>query len=126
VADVGGASWPGVAFYRSVTQARCEPVLHVGCIAGQLVVVYLQRGSTPDTVDVSPEMLTIVRPKAAQRGYQLTLNPRLVDQAPGLLLGSFARTRQKKSALGKEEVTNCEAVTVWVTTVDEKVEEVLI
>ena len=46
-----------------------------------------------------------------EESVYLTLMDRTVDQAPGLPPASFARARQNRSAIGSEEVANCESVT---------------
>jgi SAM-dependent methyltransferase len=65
-------SWPDVAFYRTVIQASGQPVLDVGCATGRLVLAYLEEGIDADGVDVSPEMLAVVRRKAAGRGVDVS------------------------------------------------------
>ena len=71
-------SWPDVGFYRDVIQAGGQPVLDVGCATGRLILAYLEEGIDTDGVDVSPEMLTIVRRKAADGG--LDVSARLFQQ----------------------------------------------
>src|SRR5690349_14806697 len=66
------SSWADVAFYRNVTQASGQPVLAVGCATGRLVLPYLEEGIDADAVDVSPEMLDVVRRKAAERGTDVS------------------------------------------------------
>jgi ubiquinone/menaquinone biosynthesis C-methylase UbiE len=70
--------WPDVAFFRDVIRQGGEPVLDVGCATGRLVLGYLEEGIDTDAVDVSPEMLEIVRRKAAERG--LDVSERLFQQ----------------------------------------------
>jgi len=65
-------SWPDVAFYRTVIQASGQPVLDVGCATGRLVLSYLEDGIDADAVDVSPEMLEILRRKAGERGSDVS------------------------------------------------------
>ena len=55
----------------------------------------------------------------------MTLNERTLDQSPGLPPASFARTRQNRVALGSDAVASCEGVTVWLSTVEEKLLEAL-
>jgi ubiquinone/menaquinone biosynthesis C-methylase UbiE len=64
--------WPDVAFYRDIILASGQPALDVGCATGRLVLAYLSEGIDCDAVDVSPEMLAIVRRKAAARGLDVT------------------------------------------------------
>ena len=64
--------WPDVAFYRDVILTAGQPALDVGCATGRLVLAYLSDGIDCDAVDVSPEMLDIVRRKAAQRDLDVT------------------------------------------------------
>jgi SAM-dependent methyltransferase len=68
-----------VAFYRDAVLASGQPVLDVGCATGRLVLTYLEEGIDADAVDVSPEMLAIVRRKAAARGVDVS--GRLFQQA---------------------------------------------
>src|SRR6266542_3086663 len=65
-------NWPDVAFYRGVALASGQPVLDVGCATGRLLLTYLAEGIDTDAVDVSPEMLTIVRRRAADRSLDVT------------------------------------------------------
>jgi ubiquinone/menaquinone biosynthesis C-methylase UbiE len=65
-------NWPDVAFYRKAVHASGPPVLDVGCATGRLVLAYLEEGIDTDAVDVSPEMLAIVRRTAAERGVDVT------------------------------------------------------
>jgi ubiquinone/menaquinone biosynthesis C-methylase UbiE len=68
-----------VAFYREVIETGGQPVLDVGCATGRLILAYLADGIDTDAVDVSPEMLTVVRRKAVERG--LDVSARLFQQA---------------------------------------------
>lgn len=69
--------WPDVAFYRDCIREGGQPALDVGCATGRLVVQYGSEGIEIDGVDVSVDMLAIVRRKATERG----LNPRLYQQS---------------------------------------------
>ena len=60
--------WPDVDFYRQIILGAGQPTLDVGCATGRLLLAYLEAGIDTDGVDVSPEMLAIVRRKAAARG----------------------------------------------------------
>ena len=71
--------WPDVAFYRDAVRASGQPALDVGCATGRLLLAFLEEGIDTDAVDVSPEMLAIVRHKAAARG--LDVSGRLFQQA---------------------------------------------
>lgn len=71
--------WPDVAFYRDAVLASGQPALDVGCATGRLLLAFLEEGIDTDAVDVSPEMLAIVRRKAAARG--LDVSGRLFQQA---------------------------------------------
>jgi ubiquinone/menaquinone biosynthesis C-methylase UbiE len=70
--------WNDVGFYRGVVDASGQPVLDVGCATGRLVLGFLEDGIDADAVDVSPEMLAIVRRQAAERG--LDVSGRLFEQ----------------------------------------------
>jgi ubiquinone/menaquinone biosynthesis C-methylase UbiE len=71
--------WSDVAFYRDAVLASGQPALDVGCATGRLVLAYLEEGIDTDAVDVSPEMLAIVRRKAVARGADVS--GRLFQQA---------------------------------------------
>lgn len=71
--------WPDVAFYRDVVRTSGQPALDVGCATGRLVLAYLEAGLDTDAVDVSPEMLALVRRTAAAR--RLDVSGRLFRQA---------------------------------------------
>ena len=71
--------WPDVAFYRDAVRASGQPVLDVGCATGRPLLASLEAGIDTDAVDVSPEMLAIVRRKAVARG--LEVSGRLFQQA---------------------------------------------
>lgn len=70
--------WPDVAFYRDLILQSGQPALDIGCATGRLILAYLEEGLDVDALDVSPEMLEIVRRKAAQR--RLDVSERLFDQ----------------------------------------------
>ena len=78
-------------FYRQVILRAGQPALDVGCATGRLLLAYLEAGIDTDGVDVSPEMLAIVRRKAAARG--LDVSRRLFRQSmDGLALPRRYRT----------------------------------
>ncbi len=60
--------WPDRAFFRWVIMKSGQPVLDVGCGTGRLLLEYLGRGIAIEGVDVSPEMLSLCRRKAEERG----------------------------------------------------------
>jgi len=71
--------WPDVDFYRQAILASGQPALDVGCATGRLLLSYLEAGIDTDGVDVSPEMLAVLRRKAAARG--LDVSRRLFQQS---------------------------------------------
>ncbi len=64
--------WPDVSFYRDVVLTSGQPALDVGCATGRLMLGYLEQGIDIDAVDVSPEMLEIVRRNAAERALDVS------------------------------------------------------
>ncbi len=60
--------WPDRSFYLDVIQQRGQPVLDVGCGTGRLLLDYMQQGIDVDGMDNSPEMLDLLRQKAAALG----------------------------------------------------------
>ena len=70
------SEWPDRAFYRAIIEREGGPALDVGCGTGRLLLDYLSAGLDVDGVDVSPEMLSLCRDKAAAMG----LAPNLYEQ----------------------------------------------
>lgn len=68
--------WEDRFFYLDVIRQRGQPVLDVGCGTGRLLLDYMQQGIDIDGVDNSPEMLDLLRQKAAALG----LDPQLYLQ----------------------------------------------
>ena len=71
------SGWPDRAFYGRLIDKHGQPALDVGCGTGRLLLDYLAKGFDVDGVDVSSEMLSICRSRAAAMG----LHPNLFEQA---------------------------------------------
>jgi SAM-dependent methyltransferase len=65
------AAWPDMPFYRGIIAQRGGPALDVGCGTGRHMLDYLAHGLDLDGVDNSPEMLAILRRKAAALGVEV-------------------------------------------------------
>lgn len=68
--------WADRFFYLDVIAQHGQPALDVGCGTGRLLLDYMQQGIDVDGMDNSPEMLDILRQKAATLG----LTPRVYLQ----------------------------------------------
>lgn len=68
--------WADRSFYLDVIAQHGQPVLDVGCGTGRLLLDYVQQGIDVDGMDNSPEMLDLLRQKAAALG----LDPRVYLQ----------------------------------------------
>jgi SAM-dependent methyltransferase len=55
-------------YFRAVIRDHGEPALELGCGTGRLLLDYVAEGLDVEGVDASPEMLSICRRKAKQRG----------------------------------------------------------
>jgi SAM-dependent methyltransferase len=66
------SDWPDRAVYLSLVREAGEPVLDVGCGTGRLLLDYLALGIDIDGVDISPDMLAILRAKAEEAGIDVT------------------------------------------------------
>jgi SAM-dependent methyltransferase len=60
--------WADRFFYLDVIAQAGQPVLDVGCGTGRLLLDYMQQGIDVDGMDNSPEMLDLLRQKAAALG----------------------------------------------------------
>lgn len=60
--------WADRFFYLDVIRQHGQPVLDVGCGTGRLLLDYMQQGIDIDGMDNSPEMLDLLRQKAAALG----------------------------------------------------------
>jgi SAM-dependent methyltransferase len=68
--------WEDRFFYLDVIRQHGQPALDVGCGTGRLLLDYMQQGIDVDGMDNSPEMLDLLRRKAAALG----LHPRVYLQ----------------------------------------------
>lgn len=73
------SAWADRAFYLSLIRAVGQPVLDVGCGTGRLLLDYLAHGIDIDGVDISPDMIAILRAKAGDAGLDLHGRVHLAD-----------------------------------------------
>ena len=62
------SSWDDRFFFLDVVRESGPPVLDVGCGTGRLLLDFMEQGIEIDGVDNSPEMLALLRDKAARMG----------------------------------------------------------
>jgi SAM-dependent methyltransferase len=65
------SDWEDRHFYRALIRSTGEPVLDVGCGTGRLLLDFLADGIDIDGVEVSPDMLAILRSKAEAAGLDV-------------------------------------------------------
>ena len=65
------SSWDDRAFFLEVTKELGEPVLDVGCGTGRILLDFLALGIDIDGVEISPDMLAILRAKADAAGLDV-------------------------------------------------------
>ena len=65
------SDWADRAFYLDLIEERGEPVLDVGCGTGRLLLDFLAIGIDIDGVEISPDMIGILRAKADAAGIDL-------------------------------------------------------
>jgi ubiquinone/menaquinone biosynthesis C-methylase UbiE len=73
------SQWEDRALFQQLIGELGQPVLDVGCGTGRLLLDYLALGVDIDGLEVSPDMLAILRDKAAAAG--LDVNGRLHEGA---------------------------------------------
>ncbi len=64
------SKWDDRFFFLDVVRESGSPVLDVGCGTGRLLLDFMEQGIEIDGVDNSPEMLALLREKAARMGLQ--------------------------------------------------------
>jgi len=64
------SDWADRAFYLDLIEERGQPVLDVGCGTGRLLLDFLAIGIDIDGVELSPEMVAILRAKADAAGLE--------------------------------------------------------
>lgn len=62
------SDWEDRALFADLIEERGGPVLDVGCGTGRLLLDYLAQGIDIDGLEISAEMLDILRAKAAMSG----------------------------------------------------------
>jgi SAM-dependent methyltransferase len=65
------SDWPDRQRFLELIRERGEPVLDVGCGTGRLLLDYLALGVDIDGLEISPDMLAILRTKAAKAGLDV-------------------------------------------------------
>ena len=65
------SGWEDRAFYLELINELGEPVLDVGCGTGRLLLDFLAAGVDIDGVEISPDMLEILRAKGEAAGVDL-------------------------------------------------------
>jgi ubiquinone/menaquinone biosynthesis C-methylase UbiE len=63
--------WEDRAFYLDLIEELGQPVLDVGCGTGRLLLDFLALGIDIDGVEIAPDMIAILRAKAAAGGIDL-------------------------------------------------------
>jgi SAM-dependent methyltransferase len=66
------SDWEDRHLFVDLIHERGEPVLDVGCGTGRLLLDYLGLGIDIDGVEISPDMLSILRAKAEAAGLDVT------------------------------------------------------
>jgi SAM-dependent methyltransferase len=66
------SEWDDRAFFLDLVRERGEPVLDVGCGTGRLLLDFLASGIDIDGLEVSPDMLAILRSKARIAGLDVS------------------------------------------------------
>ncbi len=67
------SGWEDRFFFLEAIARYGQPVLDVGCGTGRLLLDLLAQGIDADGIDVSPEMLALLREKADRLGLQPTI-----------------------------------------------------
>jgi len=67
------SNWDDRFFFLDVVRESGSPMLDVGCGTGRLLLDFMEQGIEVDGVDNSPEMLALLREKAARLGLQPTV-----------------------------------------------------
>ena len=62
------ADWPDRAWFRTLIEEIGQPVLDVGCGTGRLLLDFLADGVDIDGIEISTDMLHLLRAKAASSG----------------------------------------------------------
>jgi ubiquinone/menaquinone biosynthesis C-methylase UbiE len=71
--------WDDQVLFRRLAQERGGATLDVGCGSGRLLLDLRAHGIDADGVDISPEMLAILREKAAARGIAVTVHEQAME-----------------------------------------------
>lgn len=62
------SDWPDRTWFRALIEELGEPVLDVGCGTGRLLLDFLAQGIDIDGLEISADMLALLRAKAAAAG----------------------------------------------------------
>src|SRR5436190_12223139 len=73
------SGWADRAFYLELIEELGQPVLDVGCGSGRLLLDFLAAGIDIDGVEISPDMLAILRARSAAAGVDVASR---VHQSP--------------------------------------------
>src|SRR4051795_5270776 len=65
------SGWADRAFYLELINELGQPVLDVGCGTGRLLLDFLAAGIDIDGIEISPDMLAILRAKSEAAGIDL-------------------------------------------------------
>lgn len=65
------SDWPDRALFRVLIDEMGQPVLDVGCGTGRLLLDFLEDGVDIDGIEISADMLALLRAKAAMAGLSV-------------------------------------------------------
>jgi len=65
------SDWPDRTWFRALIEEVGQPVLDVGCGTGRLLLDFLAQGVDIDGVEISTDMLDLLRAKASEAGLAL-------------------------------------------------------
>src|SRR6478735_3703953 len=66
------SGWEDRSLYLELIEGLGQPVLDVGCGTGRLLLDFLDQGIDIDGLEIAPDMLDILRAKAAVRGLDVS------------------------------------------------------
>jgi SAM-dependent methyltransferase len=74
------SAWEDRSFYLEAINRFGEPVLDVGCATGRLLIDFRMQGIDIEGVDVSPEMISLCRDKAARVGIPIRVHLQKMEE----------------------------------------------